>query len=92
MPEKIFISRNYRSKFDAAGKAKIDCETILESHGWENVGLPRTTFTNGILNLAVNFISVSIALFRARSRSIMVLSTPSKVLLLFTLGGQNSWL
>lgn len=78
MPEKTYISRNYRSKFDAAGKAKIDCETILEANGWKNVGLPRTTFTNGILNLAVNFVSVSIALFRARSRSIMVLQYPFK--------------
>ena len=32
-----YIARNYRSKFDAAGKAKMDCEAILEEIGWNKL-------------------------------------------------------
>ena len=36
--DKVFISRNYKARFSAAGKAKIDCEDALVKNGFKNIG------------------------------------------------------
>ena len=48
--DKVFISRNYKARFSAAGKAKIDCEDALEKNGFKNIGLPRATYTSTLPN------------------------------------------
>lgn len=76
MSRKVYIARNYRSKFDAAGKAKMDCETILENNGWQNIGFKQTWIANSVLGTLISALGVSWALLRLKSGSTVCLQYP----------------
>ena len=71
-----YIARNYRSKFDAAGKAKMDCETILEETGWKNIGFKQTWISNPILGTVINVIGIIFALIRLKPKSTLCIQYP----------------
>ena len=73
---KYYIARNYRSKFDAAGKAKMDCETILEKNGWKNIGFKQTWISNAILGTIISAVGITWALIRLKRKSILCLQYP----------------
>ena len=73
---KFYIARNYRSKFDAAGKAKMDCETILENNGWKNIGFKQTWISNAILGTLISALGITWALLRLKKRSTLCLQYP----------------
>ncbi len=73
---KYYIARNYRSKFDAAGKAKMDCETILEKNGWKNIGFKQTWISNAIIGTIISAIGITWALVRLKPKSILCLQYP----------------
>lgn len=72
----VYIARNYRSKFDAAGKAKMDCETILENEGWRNIGFRQTWISNSLLGTITSALGVTWALFRLPKDSTVCLQYP----------------
>lgn len=76
MSNKVYIARNYRSKFDAAGKAKMDCETILENNGWKNIGFKQTWISNSILGTLISALGVTWAILRLKSGSTVCLQYP----------------
>ena len=59
-----YISRNYKSKFNAAGKAKIDCEYALKSLGFSNLGFKQSTIPNSALGTLKNSIGITLALLK----------------------------
>lgn len=76
MSNKVYIARNYRSKFDAAGKAKMDCETILENNGWKNIGFKQTWISNSILGTLISALGVTWAILRLKPGSTVCLQYP----------------
>jgi len=73
---KYYIARNYRSKFDAAGKAKMDCETILEKNGWHNIGFRQTWISNAIVGTLISAFGITWALIRLKRKSTLCLQYP----------------
>ncbi|WP_461634105.1 hypothetical protein [Labilibaculum euxinus] len=73
---KYYIARNYRSKFDAAGKAKMDCETILKQNGWQNIGFNQTWISNAVLGTIISVVGITWALLRLKRKSILCLQYP----------------
>ena len=76
--EKCFISRNYKARFSAAGKAKIDCEETLQNIGFRNLGLPRTTYTSTLPNFFLTLLGTCLGLLRLKRGSILVVQYPTK--------------
>lgn len=87
MSEKVYIARNYRSKFDAAGKAKMDCETILDQNGWKNIGFKQTWISNGPLGTLISALGVTWALLRLKRGSTICLQYPFSKFFLYCLWG-----
>ncbi len=75
---KVFISRNYKARFSAAGKAKIDCEMTLEKYGFQNIGLPRTTYTSTVPNFVMTLVGTLLGLIRLKRSSILCVQYPTK--------------
>ena len=78
MTEQVYIARNYRSKFDAAGKAKMDCEIILAKSGWKNIGFRQTWIANGPVGTLLSALGVTWALLRLKRGSTVCLQYPFK--------------
>jgi hypothetical protein len=76
MSKRVYIARNYRSKFDAAGKAKMDCETILQNNGWKNLGFKQTWISNGLLGTLISALGVTWAILRLPFNSTICLQYP----------------
>mgnify|MGYP001217723082 CR=1 FL=1 len=77
MQKKIYyISRNYRSSYDAAGKAKIDCENIFSSLEFQNLGFQRTTIAKAYGTL-LSFLSIGFALIRLPYKSVLITQYPN---------------
>jgi hypothetical protein len=76
MNNKVFIARNYRSKFDAAGKAKMDCETVLLNNGWRNVGFKQTWISNSLLGTLISAIGITWGILRIPKNSYICLQYP----------------
>lgn len=87
MSEKVYIARNYRSKFDAAGKAKMDCETILAESGWKNIGFKQTWISNGPIGTALSALGVTWALLRLKKGSTVCTQYPFKKFYRYTAWG-----
>lgn len=76
MTKKVYIARNYRSKFDAAGKAKMDCEATLQKSGWQNLGFKQTWISNGLIGTLLSALGVTWALLRLPPKSVLFLQYP----------------
>ena len=74
----VFISKNYEAQYGASGKAKIDCEEVLQKTGFENIGLQRTTYKNKLLHFFYTLVGVILGLIRLKPKSILVLQYPTK--------------
>ncbi|MBQ0735479.1 beta-1,6-galactofuranosyltransferase [Aquimarina celericrescens] len=71
-----YISRNYKSLFNAAGKAKTDCEFILEEKGFKNLGFKQSSIPNSALGTIKNFFGISLALLRLPLKSTLCTQYP----------------
>jgi len=76
MKNSYYISRNYRSKFDAAGKAKTDCETVLSQLGFKNLGFKQTSFSNSAIGTLISFLGITRGLIKLPRRSILFTQYP----------------
>lgn len=73
-----YLSRNYRSVNGAGNKAKTDIEQIMESHGFRNVGLRQTRYTNVVIAFCFTLFSVIKSIFSLRKGDVLVLQYPLK--------------
>ena len=71
-----YISRNYKSLFNAAGKAKTDCEWILRDMGFKNLGFKQSSIPNSAIGTIKNFFGISIALLRLPFKSTLCTQYP----------------
>ncbi|WP_109301284.1 beta-1,6-galactofuranosyltransferase [Aquimarina sp. AU474] len=71
-----FISRNYKSLFNAAGKAKTDCEAILKEMGFKNLGFKQSSIPNSAIGTIKNFFGISLALLRLPYKSTLCTQYP----------------
>lgn len=74
--EKFFISKNYRDRYTASSKAKLDCEKIVESLGFHNIGLKPTFYQNEYLGRLRTVLSNVIAIGRMPKQGIAFLQYP----------------
>lgn len=74
--KKFYISKNYADRFTASSKAKYDCEIILESLGYKNIGLNRKFIHNVIIGRLYTLLSNIIALLRMPKKGIAILQYP----------------
>lgn len=73
-----YISRNYYNLSTAGNKAKTDYESILDSMGAINIGLPRKIDSNKFFAFFYNLLSILKACFQMRRNDIVVLQYPVK--------------
>ncbi len=71
-----YISRNYKSLFNAAGKAKTDCESILQQMGFKNLGFKQSSIPNSAVGTIKNFFGISLALLRLPFKSTLCTQYP----------------
>jgi hypothetical protein len=71
-----FISRNYRYLFNAAGKAKTDCEHILSEKGFKNLGFKQSSIPNSAIGTIKNFLGITFALLRLPFKSTLCTQYP----------------
>lgn len=71
-----FISRNYKSLFNAAGKAKTDCESILTEMGFKNLGFKQSSIPNSATGALKNFFGITFALIRLPYKSTLCTQYP----------------
>jgi len=71
-----YISRNYRSVFDAAGKAKTDFELVLDNLGYKNLGFKRSNIKSS-WGTIISFFSISFALIKLPFRSLLITQYPN---------------
>ncbi len=72
-----FISRNYKSVFDAAGKAKTDCEFVLQKMGFKNLGFKQSAIPNSVLGTLKNFLGITLALLRLPFKATLCTQYPN---------------
>lgn len=73
-----YISRTYYNLSTAGNKAKTDYESILDSMGATNIGLPRKIGSNKLIAFFYNLLSILKACFQMRRNDIVVLQYPVK--------------
>jgi len=72
-----YISRNYKSLFNAAGKAKTDCEVVFNKMGFKNLGFKQSSIPNSAVGTIKNFFGILFALLKLPRRSIIITQYPN---------------
>lgn len=73
-----YLSRNYRGVNNAGNKAKTDIEYVMETHGFRNVGLKQTRYTNVVIAFCFTLLGVLKSFFSLRRGDVLVLQYPLK--------------
>lgn len=73
-----YLSRNYRGVDNAGNKAKTDIEQIMEAHGFRNVGLKQTRYTNVVIAFCFTLFGVLKSIFCLHKGDVLVLQYPLK--------------
>ncbi len=72
-----YISRNYKSLFNAAGKAKTDCEISLQHAGFKNLGFKQSSIPSSAVGTVKNFFGITLALLRLPFNSVICTQYPN---------------
>lgn len=72
-----YISRNYKSLFNAAGKAKTDCEISLQNLGFKNLGFKQSSIPSSAIGTVKNFFGITIALLSLPFKSTICTQYPN---------------
>lgn len=72
-----YISRNYKSLFNAAGKAKTDCEISLQHLGFKNLGFKQSSIPSSAIGTIKNFFGITMALLRLPFKSVICTQYPN---------------
>lgn len=75
----VFISRNYKHPGCGGGRARTDIENIMQSMGFENIGLRRTLSHNGIVHSLRNTYGTLRAIHRLRKDDVVVVQYQMKM-------------
>lgn len=73
-----YISRNYKSLFNASGKAKTDVEISLKNCGFKNLGFKQSSIPNSAFGAIKNFFGITLALIRLPYKSVLCTQYPNK--------------
>lgn len=73
--KKVFISKNYRDRYTASSKAKMDVEEIAKRSGFKNIGLPQTVIRNRLGQL-LTYLSNWLGILRMPSNGIVLCQYP----------------
>lgn len=73
-----YISHNYPHLNSAGNKAKSDMELIMESEGFENIGLSRSFVSNKIGHFVLNLAGIIKASMSLKKGDILILQYPLK--------------
>ena len=76
--KKCYISKNYKDLTQAGNKAKTDVERIMDSLGFSNAALPRSTKRNKIAGFFITLAGVLKAPFCLQAGDMVVLQYPLK--------------
>ena len=71
-----YISKNYKSVFNASGKAKTDFEYALDASGFKNLGFKQSTIPNSAIGAIKNFLGITMALIRLPFKSVLFTQYP----------------
>ena len=74
--QRFYISKNYRDRYTASSKAKLDCEKIVECLGFHDVGLRSTFYQNELLGRLRTVLSNMGAACRMPKRGIAFFQYP----------------
>lgn len=74
--KKFYISKNYKDKFTASSKAKLDVERILASNGYVNIGLPAKNIQNRLLGKFYNLLSFITGALRMPKNGVFFMQYP----------------
>lgn len=72
-----YISRNYNSLFNAAGKAKTDCEQVFKNLGFKNLGFKQSSIPSSALGTIKNTFGITMALLRLPFKSTICTQYPN---------------
>ncbi len=73
-----YISRNYKTLRSGGGRAKTDFEKIMDHEGFHNLGLPRTTHSNMVIDFFLTLTGVVKAVCTIRRGDVLLLQYPMK--------------
>ncbi len=73
-----YLSRNYKTKSTAGGKAKTDIEELMENWGFKNIGLEQTLYTHKIKDFILTLAGVIKGCFCLKRGDILFLQYPVK--------------
>ncbi len=73
-----YLSRNYKNLSLAGNKAKTDIERIMSDHGFRNVGIKQSTYSNPIIAFLITLLSVLKTPFSIHANDHVVLQYPLK--------------
>lgn len=71
-----YISKNYKSVFNASGKAKIDFEYALKELGFKNLGFKQSSISSSFIGAVKNFVGITYALLRLPYKSVLFTQYP----------------
>ncbi|WP_299552954.1 beta-1,6-galactofuranosyltransferase [Seonamhaeicola sp.] len=71
-----YISKNYKSLFSAAGKAKTDYEYVLNKMGFINLGFKQSSIPNSTIGAIKNFFGITLALIKLPFGAILCTQYP----------------
>ncbi|MCK0188439.1 beta-1,6-galactofuranosyltransferase [Arenibacter sp. F20364] len=76
MANLYYISRNYKATNSAASKPKTDCERILYTIGFQNLGFKQTTFASSAVGAVVSFFGITKGVIRLPKNSTLAIQYP----------------
>lgn len=78
MSRLVYISRNYKTIGNGAGKARVDVEDILCSHGAVNLGRPRSLHHNMAIDYMLNLSGIISFMSRVMPGDVVFVQYPVK--------------
>lgn len=75
----VYISRNYKHPNCGGGRARMDIESIMQSMGFENIGIRCTTSRNGIVHSLRNAYGILRAIRRLKKGDVVVVQYQMKM-------------
>lgn len=76
MAHLFYISRNYKAANSAASKPKTDCEHILDTISFKNLGFKQTTYASSAIGAVISFFGITKGLVRLPKNATLAIQYP----------------
>ncbi|MDC6367451.1 MULTISPECIES: beta-1,6-galactofuranosyltransferase [Flavobacteriaceae] len=73
---RYYISRNYKATTNAASKPKMDCETVMATYGYKNLGFAQTNHPSSAVGAIISFLGITRGLLRLPFKSTFCMQYP----------------